>query len=58
MIKTLSRCIREYNWPAILAPVCMIGEVYMETKIPLVLAKVVDEGDDGGCSGSTRCEAD
>ena len=22
------------------------------------MAKVVDEGDDGGCSGSTRCEAD
>ena len=44
MIKTLSRCVREYKWPAILAPVCMVGEVYMETKIPLVLAKVVDEG--------------
>ena len=44
MIKTLARCIREYKWATILAPVCMIGEVYMETKIPLVLAKVVDEG--------------
>ena len=44
MIKTLSRCVREYKWTAILAPVCMVGEVYMETKIPLVLAKVVDEG--------------
>lgn len=44
MIKTLARSIREYKWATILAPVCMIGEVYMETKIPLVLAKVVDEG--------------
>ena len=44
MIKELFRCIREYKWPAILGPVCMIGEVYMETKIPLVLAQVVDMG--------------
>ena len=52
MIKTLSRCVREYKWPAILAPVCMVGEVYMETKIPLVLAKVVDEGVSVGNMGS------
>ena len=42
MIKPRIRCVREYKWPAILAPVCMVGEVYMETKIPLVLAKVVE----------------
>ena len=52
MIKPLARCIREYKWPAILAPVCMIGEVYMETKIPLVLAKVVDEGVSVGSMGA------
>ena len=52
MIKPLARCIREYKWPAILAPVCMIGEVYMETKIPLVLAKVVDEGVSLGSMGA------
>ena len=51
MIKTLARCIREYKWATILAPVCMIGEVYMETKIPLVLAKVVDEGVSVGSMG-------
>ena len=51
MIKTLARCVREYKWAAILAPVCMIGEVYMETKIPLVLAKVVDEGVSVGSMG-------
>ena len=44
MIKTLVRCVREYKWDAILGPVTMIGEVYMETRIPLVLAKVVDLG--------------
>ena len=52
MIKPLARCIREYKWPTILAPVCMIGEVYMETKIPLVLAKVVDEGVSVGDMGA------
>ncbi|MDO5546530.1 MAG: ABC transporter ATP-binding protein [Eubacteriales bacterium] len=52
MIKTLSRCVREYKWPTILAPVCMIGEVFMETKIPLVLAKVVDEGVSVGNMGA------
>ncbi len=52
MIKTLARCIREYKWPAILAPVCMIGEVYMETKIPLVLAQVVDQGVSVGNMGA------
>ena len=52
MIKPLIRCVREYKWPAILAPVCMVGEVYMETKIPLVLAKVVDEGVSVGNMGA------
>ncbi len=44
MIKRLARCIREYKWPAILSPVCMIGEVAMEVTIPLVMAKLYDEG--------------
>ena len=44
MIKRLLRCIREYKWAAILSPLCMVGEVYMEVKIPLVLAKIVDLG--------------
>ncbi len=44
MIKRLARCIREYKWPAILSPVCMIGEVAMEVAIPLVMAKLYDEG--------------
>ena len=52
MIKPLIRCVREYKWPAILAPVCMVGEVYMETKIPLLLAKVVDEGVSVGNMGA------
>ena len=44
MIKRLLRCIREFKWAAILSPLCMVGEVYMEVKIPLVLARIVDLG--------------
>ena len=44
MIKRLARCIREYKWPAILSPVCMIGEVAMEVTIPLVMASLYDKG--------------
>ena len=44
MIKTLSKSIREYKWAALLSPLCMVGEVFMETKIPIVLSKIVDHG--------------
>ncbi len=44
MIKRLARCIREYKWPAILSPLCMIGEVAMEVLIPLVMADLYDYG--------------
>ena len=44
MIRKLARSIREYKWSAILSPITMIGEVYMEVQIPLVLANIVDLG--------------
>ena len=44
MIRRLARSIREYKWAAFLSPVCMIGEVYMETLIPKVLGQIVDGG--------------
>ena len=44
MIGRLARCVREYKWPAILSPVCMIGEVAMEVTIPLVMAGLYDYG--------------
>jgi ATP-binding cassette, subfamily B, multidrug efflux pump len=44
MIRKLARSIREYKLPAILGPVCMIGEVTMEVLIPLVMAKLYDYG--------------
>ena len=44
MIKRLARCIREYKTAAILAPLCMVGEVSMEVLIPLVMADLYDFG--------------
>ena len=44
MIKTLAKSIREYKWAAMLSPLCMVGEVYMETRIPRVLSQIVDLG--------------
>ena len=44
MIKRLLRCVRQYKWPAILSPICMIGEVAMEVLIPLVMADLYDYG--------------
>ncbi len=44
MIRRLARCIREYKWPALLSPLCMIGEVAMEVTIPLVMANLYDYG--------------
>jgi len=44
MLKTLGAHIKEYKWPSILTPILMIGEVLMETIIPLLMASIVDEG--------------
>ena len=44
MIKTLARSVREYKWPALLSPLCMVGEVAMEVLIPLVMADLYDYG--------------
>ena len=44
MIKTLAKSIREYKWAALLSPLCMVGEVFMETLIPRVLSQIVDLG--------------
>ena len=44
MIKRLARCVREYKWPTVLSPLCMIGEVAMEVTIPLIMADLYDYG--------------
>ena len=44
MIKRLAKSIREYTASTLISPLCMIGEVYMEVQIPIVLSKIVDYG--------------
>lgn len=44
MIKKLAKSIREYKKPAILTPICMVMEVFMEIAIPYLLATLIDQG--------------
>ncbi len=44
MIKRLARSLREFALAAVLSPLCMIGEVYMEVRIPGIIAQLVDLG--------------
>ena len=44
MLKTLAKSIRQYIGAALLSPICMIGEVYMEVRIPGIIATIVDAG--------------
>ncbi|MBQ2873122.1 MAG: ABC transporter ATP-binding protein [Bacilli bacterium] len=44
MIKKLAKSIREYKKETILTPIFMILEVIMETLIPFLLAKLIDDG--------------
>ncbi len=52
MLKRLARCIREFKWAALLSPLCMVGEVYMEVQIPTVLSRIVDYGVTPGDMGA------
>ncbi len=44
MIKKLSSCVGKYLKQSILAPIMVIGEVILETTIPLVMVEIVDKG--------------
>lgn len=44
MIKRLSKCIREYKLPSILAPIFVTMEVFLEVFIPLIMGKLIDNG--------------
>lgn len=48
MIKRLAKSIREYKKNAILSPVYVILEVVMEVIIPIIMAKLIDNGIDAG----------
>ena len=44
MIRKLARSIRQYKWAALLSPLCMVGEVYMEVRVPGIIGTLVDMG--------------
>ena len=44
MIRKLLGSVRQYWLAAIMSPVCMIGEVYMEVRIPRIIGTIVDMG--------------
>ena len=44
MLKTLFSNIGEYKKKALLAPAAIVGEVAMEVTIPMVMAKILDNG--------------
>ena len=44
MVAKLAAYIQQYRKPAILTPLCMIGEVAMEMLIPFVMAPLIDLG--------------
>ena len=48
MIKRLLSSVRQYWLATLLSPLCMVGEVYMEVRIPGILAQIVDHGIDAG----------
>ncbi len=51
MIKRLSKCIREYKLPSILAPIFISCEVILEVFIPLIMGWLIDNGIDKGDTG-------
>ncbi len=48
MIKKLLSCVGKYRWAAILAPITIILEVILETRIPLYISDIIDTGINGG----------
>ncbi len=48
MLKTLGAHIKEFKNASIVTPLFMIGEVIMETIIPLLMASIIDDGVNAG----------
>ncbi|MDD6050026.1 MAG: ABC transporter ATP-binding protein [Clostridiales bacterium] len=44
MVKKLASYVKQYKRSAILTPLCAAGEVVMEVLIPLVMAKLINQG--------------
>ena len=47
MLKRLAGCVRQYKGASLLSPLFVVLEVIMEVIIPLLMAKLIDDGIDG-----------
>ena len=47
MLKRLASCVRQYKGASLLSPLFVVLEVIMEVIIPLLMAKLIDDGIDG-----------
>lgn len=47
LIKTLSKCVREFKRAAVATPILVSGEVVLECIIPFIIAQLVDNIDNG-----------
>ena len=43
VLKTIGKSVREYKTPSMLAPIFIVVEVVMETVIPMIMSKLIDE---------------
>ena len=51
MWKRLLAEVKEFKWVSVVTPICMLGEVIAEMVIPRLMARIVDDGIDGGNMG-------
>lgn len=56
MIKKLLSCVKEYKIYAILAPIFVAFEVFLEILIPLIMSDIIDIGINGNMEDSARIE--
>lgn len=47
MLKRLAGCVRQYKGASLLSPLFVVLEVVREVIIPLLMAKLIDDGIDG-----------
>ena len=43
VLKAIGKSVREYKTPSVLAPIFIVVEVVMETVIPMIMSKLIDE---------------
>ena len=48
MLLKLLRSVRQYWLAALMSPLCMVGEVYMEVRVPAIIGDLVDFGIEAG----------